>query len=608
MANPFLKLPLGTNAFQGYHSPGEDTLPSMLAPPSQNCLVTQDGKVESRLGYQQEFVLGASGFASTCFYHKTYDLAFFALDTKVFYRDFTTGATVDTGITLTTGTVTRFSEIYGDLYLTNTTDGPRRIVCGRVNDASAVAGDATITVDSDFATRLSVFGINGSGNLRINGTDEAYNAVDISTGIVTLVGTLSQSYSDNAIVIRVHDIHTVTGIEKPSKIEFWENRLHLMGFPSTTNADQPNNSVICGQFVAGQTGTTGIEKIIDFTYGTGGSTKILVGTGGKLTNILGEGDNFWFFTEDRAFATASADVVSSGSAIGLTKPDEKDRNHGCINEDCAIVMGSGDMGYVTNDRRIMRKTISTVQGAAIPYADESFDIDIRDHLKNMDADQTGALAFYYRGQRKAIFQLKILGQWYWFIFDYNVSRQIGSTVVQGAWQPPQNISPVTGFFERNGVLFGTDASTDIVYSFFTTFTDNLSPIQVTMATGEFNVGNAMLTTAVLEGEINQPSQLNIRCFVWNNTSGKRSGSPKVIDGSQYSYSTDNSVGAVPVGGGAVGGASTQVAKWKKQFGVFPSQATRAQIVLTNEQDGSFFSLSSFGLSGAQSPNAFDSSL
>ena len=118
----------------------------------------------------------------------------------------------------------------------------------------------------------------------------------------------------------------------------------------------------------------------------------------------------------------------------------------------------------------------------------------------------------------------------------------------------------------------------------------------------------MMETAQLEGEINQPSQINIRCYVTNQNAGRRSGSVKVIDGSTFGYSPDNSVGAIPVGEGGAEAETTEVAKWKKQFGIFPSEATRAQLILENEQDGGYMSLTSFSLSGQQYPSTFSASL
>ncbi len=683
MADELLKLPISTSSFEGYRSDPDVTDPAYLAQPSLNCIVTKDGKAVTRFGYQAEFSIGVAGKPATSFYHKTYDIAFFALGTKVYYRDFNTNTTVDTGMTLTDGTKTRFSEFNGDVYLTNTTDGPRRIVCMRINDASATIGDPNITVDADGAARLNVFGIT-SGNLRINGTDEAFvnplypygsitGAADngstlirittsanhnlttgeqviisgvtgtteangtwtvtkvdathfdlqtslftnvyVSGGIVTYIvsglmnipGNLTASYPDNAIAIYIHNISGVVGIEKPSKIEFWKSRLHLMGFPNAKNADQPNNTVIAGQFVIGQAGATGIELIIDFTYGTNGSTKITVGNGGKLTNILGVDDNLWFMLEDKTYAAADSSVTTTGSGIGGTIPIQKDPNHGCANEDCAVAIGDGEMSYITNDNRIIRQSISTVSGAAVSFADENYDREVIELLSGMSQDKTGFLSFNYRAANQVIYQIKLNGQWFWLIYDKKILRKIRRTYIYGSWQPPQSIAPVSSFFERNGVLYGTDATTDTVYSYSTAFTDNLSPIQSTIATCNFNVGNSMIRKATLVGEINEPSEIGINCYVENNTGGRRTGTTKIIHGSDYTYGVNESVGALPVGEANIA-ATTPIARWKKSFGVFPSEASRAQLILQNDEDGGYMSLISFQLDGQQSANTFSSSL
>lgn len=571
-------------------------------------LVTENGSAAQRTGYQEEFSIGVPGSAATCLYVQTYDIAFFALGTKVYYRNFNDNVTYDTGITLTAGTVTRMWEWYGMVFLTNTTDGIRMITIGRLNDAAANAGDATVTIDIDMGGRLTAFNsvtAIASSNLRINGTNEAMTSIDVATGEVTLDATLSQSYADNTICIVTADISS--GREKASKGMVWKSRFHLMGYPSASNADHPNNTVMAGQFVIGQTGATGIELIVDFTFGTGGATKITVGSGGKVTNVIESKEFIYFLTEDKVYGTASTDVTTSGSAIGATIPDIKDELHGCVNEDCAAIMGNNALTYVDgNGKRIMRIPLDVYTGAVVSKPEEDFDVDIRSHLKNMDKNQTGALVYHYKGGRQTIYQLKISGQWKWFIYDHNVDREVGGYIVKGAWQPPQNIPPVTGFFERQGVLWGTDASTDTVYSFFTAFSDNLSAIQATFATGEFNVGQAMLGKAQLWGDINQPSEINIRCYVWNNTLGKRSGSVKKVRGSSFSYSPDQSVGALPVGGAGVEN-TTQVAKWRKDFNVFPSEATRAQIVAENFQDGGYFTVDGLNLYGRQFSDSFSPS-
>jgi len=597
----FQKFPIGSGRVNGYKSDKVNCPPDYISSPSQNVLVNESGKVESRLGYTKEFNIGVTGKSARPFYHSSYKIAFFALGTKVYYRNFTTLETFDTGITLTEGTVTRFDEILGDVYFSNTTDGIYRIMVSRVNGA-VTTGDPTITLDASGAARLSAFG-DTSGDIRIDGVDEAYASLDIATGILTLTGTASQGYADNAVAIF---IDRYASLVDASKILFFKARMHLMGFPNTTNADAPKNSVITGQFIINN--IQEIEKIVDFTFGTGGSTRITVSGGGEVTNILGVSDHIYFFTQGRVFATAASSILTAGTTIGFTIPDEKDNLHGCLNEDSATVMGNSSLTYITNDKRFMEIPIDTESGAALASPQEDYDVDIREILKDMDDTQENAFVYHYRGGRQTIYQIKVKGQYIWMIRDHNIIRPMGSGFVRGAWQPPQYIVPVSALFEdSNGVLYGTDSSNDAVYSFFTSFTDDQSGFEQIIATGEFNVGDAMVIEAQLQGEVNQPSKINMLCYVTNETSGRRSGSPKIIDGANYSYADDNSVGAVMVGGGQ-GGETTLIAKWKRSFGVFPSQATRAQLIIKNDEEGGYMSVSAYQLDGTQSPNSFSKNL
>lgn len=426
MSDAYQKLPFGTSRFSGYKWDPTNCPLDYLSQPSQNMLVTENGKAEQRKGYMEEFSIGVDGSPARPWYSETYDVSFYALSTKVYYRDHTTNQTHDSGLTLTDGTITRFEEWFGFIKLTNSTDGVRLITMGLLNDAAANSGDATVTIDQDMAGRLTAMNALAaisSSNLIIEGNSEPMTSLVVATGVVTLDGTLSHSYSDNRFCLVASDISS--GIEKFSKFIVWKSRLHGMGFPSAANADAPNNTVMAGQFVIGQTGATGIELIFDFTYGTGGSTKITVGGGGAMRNILGVADTLYFFTERKTFSVNSSSIITSGTGIGGTIPDEKDGLHGCFNEDCAAMMGNEAFTYVTNDRRIMRQRIDPDTGTALNAPEEDFDIDIRGHLVNMDKDQTGALVFHYRGGRQTIYQLRISGQWVWFIWDHNIVRNVG---------------------------------------------------------------------------------------------------------------------------------------------------------------------------------------
>jgi len=65
--------------------------------------------------------------------------------------------------------------------------------------------------------------------------------------------------------------------------------------------------------------------------------------------------------------------------------------------------------------------------------------------------------------------------------------------------------------------------------------------------------------------------------------------------------------ALAVGDGDTG-QTTQIARWRKSFQIFPAEAIRAQLILTNEQDGGYFSLNSFSITAQQFPNSFSPSL
>ena len=586
-----------------YNSDSSGANENHLCPPSINCMINENGECETRLGYlDMAWDLGVDAPVRP-FYHKKYDITMFVGGGKVQFVDHNKDdVVIDTGSTTTAGTTTRMAEYLGDIYYTNVTDGLKRGVFGKLNDASADSGDGDVTVDLDMAARLSVFS-KTSGNIIIDGVSYAFNAVAVATGKITLNAvTLSQDHADNTVCFVEHDISA--GIENFSKVLFWKERLHGMGFISNTNADQPNNTVMAGRFVVGQTTATGIEDIIDFTYGSGGSTRITIGKGGKLTNILGAKDFIHFFKEENSYNTASADITTTGASIGLTVPIERDELHGCLNEDSAISMGNNEIAYITNDKRIMTQRISFPSGAAISYPDEAFDSLLYLELPNMDDEQPLGMAFYYKAQKLAIFQIAIDGQWYWYIYDKKVGYD-PRTGQSGAWQPPQLVVPTSGFFERNGVLYATDDASDNIYSIFTAFDDNGQPIECTMATAEFNVGASMIKKAGGEGKITQSTNIDLKCFVTNKVAGRRSGSEKIIYGADYEYGEDRSIGAVRVGGSSQA-ATSPYAEWLKDFDVYPQEGHKVQ--LQAHCVGDFFSLGSYFITRDHYSDTFQRSL
>ena len=598
----------GFKGWSGYNSDLNNCPVDALSKPSLNSVINTNGWAGQRLGYALENIdLGVADKPATSFYLEQYDVTVFALGTKVKYYDWTTKTVYDTGITLTDGTITRMDSYAGDVYLTNTTNGARRIVFGRINDSAANSGDATFTVDNDFLARLEEFSIT-SGNFRINGTNESVASFVISTGLATHSTSLSASYPDNAIVIYVHDISGGSGVQKASKLFFWKERMGMIGSVTATDSTRPDSTVFFGKFATLEdSGTGGLERIIDFTFGAGGSVKEVVGWWGRITNAVPAKDYLYIFKPDKGYVTAASDVVISGTGIGTTTPDLRDENNGCLNEDSACNVGGNEIVRITPNKRILRDKISTDTGAAVVFPDESFDLPIRDDLINMDEDQTGAMTFYHKAKRRVYCQIKISGQWYWYIYDYSVPIYRGSQVYYGAWQPPQQVIQASSFFERKGVLYATADADDAVYSIGKSFDDDGGEIECTIATGQFDVGSATMKKASLNGEISQAAIIKLKSTVSNNKGGFQSGSEKVIDGSSYQYSAAHGVGADAIGGGGVEAVTVQTAPWQKEFDIYPSEANTIQLIVKND-NGGYFSVGSFSLEGIQSVSSFSHSL
>ncbi len=591
---PYVTLRRPWTGWVSYQSDPKKFAPNELAPPSINCLIDESGRAGQRLGYRTEPIdLTTANNPAMSFYLDEYDVTIFAVGTKLKYYDWTTQAVYDTGVTLTAGTVTRFDAFTGDIYLTNTTDGLRRLVFGRLNDASAVAGDSTVTIESDMAARLSVFSIT-SGNLIIQGTTEAFSSLVVSTGVVTLTGTLSQSYNNNAVLVVTSDISS--GREKASKVFFWKERMGLIGSQQTTNADQPNAAEFFGKFAT----PTNLQDIIVFSAGSGGSVTEMVGKYGRITNVVPAKDYLYTFKTNQAYSAAAANIPITGATIGTTTPELRDENNGCLNEDCACVVGDNEIEYITSDNRIMRIKIATVSGAAVLFPDETFDEPLRVLLKDMDADQTGARSWYHRSKRRSIHQVKILGQWYWLIHSNTINEN------RGGWQPPQQVLFASSFFERKGVLYATDGTDDTVYSIGTTMDDDTVPIQCTIATADLLVGSVSMSTARLEGEISQAAIINAKSYVTTNKAGRRAGSAKIIDGSKFTYDVSHGIGIDIVGDSNVEVTRITTTDWAKEFDIFPSEANRCQLILTNT-NGGYCSLFKYSING-QSVESFSDSL
>ncbi len=559
MESPFT---ISSTAFSdGYVDDYKNASPKTLCPPSKNCRITSGGESVSRLGYEDTgFNLAETGKKARSHYMPQFNVTFFSLNGKVKYIEHDrSDAVVDTGLSLTTTETTRFADYAGDLYCINPTDGLRQIHVFRLNDTAPNSGDASFTIDQDGGARLNAFG-DTSGTIRIRGTNEAYSGVT-TAGVVTHSTTLSQTYADNDIAITVEDISS--GKPKGSKIVFWKERMIIIGVSSDTGVDNSAAIAYMSQFASARD----LQKIIVFGI-TGGASEEWIGKAGRLTNIVTTRDYLYFFKENETYYASVADVDTT---TGATLPQLLSNNYGCVNEDCAVDMGSGLVAFLTKNKRIIGIRISSQSGAPVVFPDESFDKPIRNTLDLLDSDQSNARMVYHVGKRLLYVQLSVQGVILTMVNDNNI----------GKWLPPDDQKIFNSFHERDGILFATDLYDDTIFEIDRGGTDNGLDIETVMAHGSFN--QDMVTCewkdVELSGSLAQNGTITVETSVNDGTS-----TAKTILSSSLSYSGARSIGDIVIGDMVIGNPTTEVllANWEVKKRITPtSYGNRYQTILSS---------------------------
>lgn len=564
--------------WKGYTDDPVNAGSEYLSTPSVNISLDKAFVATTRMGYEATATnLAQANKPAKPFYVERFNVTLYSVGPKVYYEDHNNSdELIDTGITLTTGTVTRFEEYAGQVLLTNTTDGARMILFTQLNDAAATLGDATVVVDADGGARMDRFDTElspGTKNLRIKGTNEAYTS--ISGGTITLTGTLSASYADNAIAIVVYDVSA--RFPKCSKMIAWKESINCIGNSvagASATSDVPPSILSFTNFVTAAT----IENMVKLTGGTSGTE--LVGKSGILTNGLAVRDYLYLFKQNETYYIGVSDVVA---ASGARPPQLLSSNYGCLNEDCAADMGNGEVVFLTSNNRIIRIKISLQDGAAAPYPDEGFDSAYSNTLKLMDATQTGSLVYYSKAERRLYVQITADGQKITLPYNNEI----------GAWEPPRSGWFFNGYSERGGILYATDTLDDTVYKLGLTLDDDGSPIECVTASGQFQFKEGKVTCSwkevELSGSMTQNCDMTVELVV-------DSGSPQVktFDSTGVSFDSAPSMGSVALGTTSLGaGGGSTMGEWSKRYAIYPSIGSTFQIILSSNGEGHAFSWDNF---------------
>lgn len=564
---------------EGYKDSSSNLLPNQIGLPSKNVRINSDFEVTSRMGYlATSWDLNEANKSAKSLYVEKYNVTFFSLNGKVKYIEHDRGdAIVDTGLSLTATETTTFAEYAGDVYCINPTDGLRQIHVFRINDTAPDLGDATFTIDQDGAGRLNAFG-DTSGNIRIRGTNEGYSAVT-TAGVVTHSTTLSATYADNDIAITVEDISS--GKPKGSKIVFWKERMIIIGVRSNTDTDNATQIAFMSQFASARD----LQKIIVFGI-TGGASEEWVGKSGSLKNIVSTRDYLYYFKEGETYFSSVASVDVS---TGATLPQLLSANYGCVNEDCAVDLGSGLIAYLTKNKRIMGIKISTDSGAAVVFPDESFDQPIRNTLDLLDDDQSESLMFYHKGKRLLYVQCSVDSQIITLVYDNNIGR----------WLPPDDNKVFSSYFEKDGILYATQRMDDTIFEIDSGEEDNGEEFESVIGLPVIEFENGRTTMELkeihLSGGISEAGEIQVENIVNNGTPQIKTITPVGL-----SFGDLESLGTVTLGTTSLGdgGSGTVLAQWDKRYGIYPRFGSSYQTVLSSTKP---FSLSSYSLIASALP-------
>lgn len=489
-----------------------------------------------------------------------FNVTFFMGGTKIKYIDHNnSNEVVDTGLSVTAGTTTRATSWRGIVFFTNPTDGLQIAVLAKL-DGAVTTSDGSITIGIDSAVILSRLSLT-TDSLRIQGTDEAYNAVATSTGVLTLVSNSSQNYDDERIAIVTQGYASAPAGSKPV---VWKNSLHMIGMEegeATTNYDTPRHLVAFSDFATAST----VENIVVFS--SSGSEP--VDSPSEVTNCLAMEGYLLIFTKTDAFSIAVGDVNTSSGA----RPPQFLTSIGCINEDTAAEM-EGDLVWVSPDGRIMRASRAVVQNVPTLQIDNQFDAPLRELLDQIDTTQTFPLCYYWTGGKLLFVQISINGVQTTFVYDNNI----------GAWCPPDYNKHFSGYFEIDEDLYACDANDDTVFQVEVGTSDNGADIQCCIASGIFNAKEGLDT--MQSGQIDFLAEISrSTTMYYTPVVNESDGNSKEMDSSLANFTSGRSIPlSIPF---AIGGSGQgqDFGRFKYKAAIVPSYCEEIQHKWETSGDG-----------------------
>lgn len=531
---------------------------------------TEKGEARTRKGYlDSDIDLGSAGKEFLCEYIDRHDVTFFAGDTTVKYYNWSTGVVYDIGSTFSVD-LTDIAQYNGDLYGINATDGLQYINVSKLT-ADASTGAGSVFINKDAAARLDAITAT-TGSIRIEDTDYAFNAVDASTGEITLNAvTLSADYDTGAIATILVD--KSSGNPKGTNLFFWVDTLHIYGVNDNTVDNSPYTLFFSEPALA-----TTFENIFNLSA----TNTEVVGDGGVLKNAIVTKNYCYLFTDNATYSISKGDI---NTVTGARPPEPFTRLYGTVNDKSVAVMGDSIV-WLTQNKRLMLGQVRLEAGQLNIDISEAFDAPVKALLDALDDDQSQAILYYQTKSKLLHARVQIEGETVELIYDNNI----------GVWCPPDTNKYFTDYFERNGEPYAMAEDDDTIYQLDEGSSDEGADIECIIAFGEFEGEDGRVSMDLKKIEVSGSIALGT-IVTYAPRMNYAAGTTHELSYLDSENITGESIGFNTIGLSLLGGSATieEEREFDKPLGNYPAKVRSFQPIFTSLGEDYAFAIKSWSV-------------
>lgn len=363
--------------------------------------------------------------------------------------------------TMTVGKKTFMKEYNGDVYLTNPTDGFKRIAISTLQNQVNL-GTGTLEVAAGQGWRFGT-----SGTINVNGDDITYTAR--TDDLLTIsTPTIAVAHSPGEYVTEVTaPANTPAG----TALAFWAEKCLVIGVQGTLGNKYTDSTLFYSETATAATP----EKIYSFLS----SGRELIGKGGTLTAIISTRDNTLLFKR-RGIEYVYEIDASSGAPLHK----EISSIYGVPGPDCVCQMGNVVVFFTGKELKTIGLQSETVNTFTL---NENFDKKIRRTLALLDEDQSDAVLIFDNKRRLLKLFANYNGQRICFVYLVPGATN-NNKRFSGAWSIDVGKNADKAVIWKNDLYF---SASDMLFQDEFGQDDNGSPIHVIAECKEFTANKFM---------------------------------------------------------------------------------------------------------------------